>query len=390
MAGLLKLSLAALWRYPWRTGLLITAIALVIALPLLAQRVFTSWQATMYKRAEATPIIIGPQAGRLDLLLDGLFLRNSSNQLDQAQLKQATAGLDLNVLPLHLRHNIAGTTLVGTDLDYLAFRDLSCAQGQLFLRLGDCVLGSKLAETLALKPGDSLSSTPHGILDPSAGTTLRLRITGILAANGSIDDERAFCDLKTAWVLDGIGHGHVKTDASLNTQQRKDIDAEVSADLILRNEVDDTEAFHFHGDPNNFPLTAAIAVPKHPDEAILLHGRLADQHLGLQALDSRSVLKEVVAFTMRFGDFAAILLGMVMISAIMLIMLIALLASRLRAEEFATLAALGLRRREISAIIFCEWLVLLIFSALFAVIITILVEAMLLESLQSIVVTWQS
>lgn len=386
MAGLIKLSLAALRSHPWRTALLIGATALVLALPLLAERVFSSWQAAMFARADATPMVLGPRAGRLDLLLDGLFLRPAQSELRQEHVRQATAGLDLRVLPVHLRHGIAGTTLVGTDLDYLRFRQLAFAEGKPFLRIGDCVIGNTVAARLGISPGDTLTSAPHGLLDPTTGTTLRLRVTGILTANGSVDDERVFCDIKTSWVLDGIGHGHIAADKGIHSSKRN----EVGSDMVLRDEVDDPDAFHFHGDPDNFPLTAAIIIPAHSDEAVLLQGRLADSHLGLQALDSRVVLQDVVAFTMRFGDFAGILLTMVLIAAGILLLLIGLLASRLRAEEFATLAALGLRRREIGGIIICEWLVVLLTAALLAICISILAETVLLETLEQIVITWQS
>ena len=44
--------------------------------------------------------------------------------------------------------------------------------------------------------------------DLSAEYPLKMRVTGILAPTGTPDDLAVFTDVKTAWVIDGIGHGH--------------------------------------------------------------------------------------------------------------------------------------------------------------------------------------
>ena len=35
-----------------------------------------------------------------------------------------------------------------------------------------------------------------------------MRVTGVLAATGTADDEAVFADIKTAWLIEGLAHGH--------------------------------------------------------------------------------------------------------------------------------------------------------------------------------------
>jgi len=59
-------------------------------------------------------------------------------------------------IPVYVRFQARGNPIVGTSLDYFEFRGLKIAQGRQLAVLGDCILGAVVAESLALKPGDSL------------------------------------------------------------------------------------------------------------------------------------------------------------------------------------------------------------------------------------------
>jgi putative ABC transport system permease protein len=64
-------------------------------------------------------------------------------------------------IPVYARFQARGNPIVGTTLDYFDFRGLRIAKGRQLAVLGDCVLGAKVADSLDLKPGDSLVSSPH-------------------------------------------------------------------------------------------------------------------------------------------------------------------------------------------------------------------------------------
>lgn len=382
--GLLPLALATICRHPGRSTLMVIATAVVLALPLLAEGLLSSWRSAMAERARSTPVVLGPRGGRFDLLLDALLLRPGPTPMTSGDLAAATAGLAVRAVPLHLGHQAGGRPLVGTDLDYFRFRHLGLAAGTLPQRLGDCLLGASVAHRLGLAPGDELASDPQGLLDPTAGTRARLRVTGVLAATGTVDDDRAFCDLKTSWVLDGIGHGHTATDAAVFGNERH----EAGVDLALADSFERLDSFHFHGDPNGFPVSAAVVDAADTAELTLLRGRLVSGRL--QALDSMTVLDEVVTVALRFQTFARYTLALAAAAAGLLLALVAALGLRLRAAEFTLLADLGWPRGRVRVLIVLEWLILLALAATLALALVVLGQAFAFEHLRSAIASWQS
>jgi putative ABC transport system permease protein len=106
-----------------------------------------------------------------------------------------------------------------------------------------------------------------------------MKITGVLARSHSPDDLAVFVDTKTAWIVQGLGHGHqdlAKTcDASviLNQDERN---VTANARLMQYTEItaDNFDSFHFHGDDSGYPLTAVLVLPDDIKSAAILRGLL--------------------------------------------------------------------------------------------------------------------
>ncbi len=69
---------------------------------------------------------------------------------------------------------------MGTTNDYLSFRKLTLAEGMPLERWGDCLVGWQVAQTLGIKPGDSLLSEPENMFDLAGPAPLKLRVRGVL------------------------------------------------------------------------------------------------------------------------------------------------------------------------------------------------------------------
>ena len=116
---------------------------------------------------------------------------------------------------------------------------------------------------LGLAPGDRLLSEPENKFDLSGPSPLNPRVIGILRPTGSPDDEIVLCDLKTAWIMQGIGHGHTLKSSPTETT---DTSAEPNShghnagreNLAPSAEVTDENlrTIHFHGQTDTFPLMA--------------------------------------------------------------------------------------------------------------------------------------
>ena len=82
-------------------------------------------------------------------------------------------------------------------MDYFEFRNLKISEGRNLQFVGECVIGSSVAEELNLSPGDSIISSPENYFDLAGVYPLKMTVVGILGKSGSADDKAVFTDLKT-------------------------------------------------------------------------------------------------------------------------------------------------------------------------------------------------
>jgi putative ABC transport system permease protein len=202
MTAALHLALRYVLRHRVQSLLLASALGLVVALPLCLRVLVRHAQAELRSRAASTPQIVGTRGSALDLMMTALYFKKEN--LASLPLKEVPQG----GIPLHVRFEAQGAPIVGTALEYFPFRGLSVEAGKQITRLGDCVVGARLARERGLKPGDAVFSTPEQTFDMAGTYPLKMRVTGILTANGTPDDDAVFCDLKTAWLIEGRAHGH--------------------------------------------------------------------------------------------------------------------------------------------------------------------------------------
>ncbi|MBK1833499.1 ABC transporter permease [Roseibacillus ishigakijimensis] len=340
------------WRYlchrPFRTLLLIFTVSLMIYLPLAVQLFVKESARLMQARAQTSPLLVGPRGSATDLALSSLyFTPNSLPPLDFLSFRKTQALRLGTVVPLHLRFRAGSAPIVGTSLAYFEQRALTPASGRLFTRLGDCVLGAAVAEKRGLSVGDSLISSPENVFDLAGVYPLKMRITGILAPARSPDDEAVFVDLKTAWVIEGLAHGHedlsqpAAADAVLS---REGDTIRANASVREYNEVTDenVDSFHFHGNQLDFPLSSLLLFPSSPKARALLQGKFDDPDSDQQIIvpaDSLAQLRETL-----FATRKLVFTGFLALSAAcaLLVLLVFTLSLRLREGEMKTYRKIGL------------------------------------------------
>ncbi|MBW2222787.1 MAG: hypothetical protein JRF54_00960, partial [Deltaproteobacteria bacterium] len=219
--------------------------------------------------------------------------------------------------------------VVGTSLDYFAFRGLQTGDGRALAALGECVLGSEVAASLDLSPGDSMLTSPSTLFDYGP------------------DDRAVFVDVKTAWVAEGLGHGHqdLTTASGDVVLQRKNGTATANAKLVQYNEITEANAdsFHFHGDPASHPLSAVIVVPNDEKTGVLLRGRWVDD-AARQLLRPAQVVEGLNAQIFRFERVLQIIVWTVGLATALMFILVMVLSWRLRADELRTMTRLGCSR----------------------------------------------
>ncbi|MBM4199994.1 MAG: hypothetical protein FJ189_01745 [Gammaproteobacteria bacterium] len=340
------------WRYlrhhRLRSVILVACLGLTGALPLALHRILDAGETLMTARAAATPLLVGARGSALDLTLSALYFSSAApSMITMAEVERIGATGWADALPIHARFRVHGQPLVGVTLDYFDFRHLFPARGQLLAMLGDCVLGARAATTLGLKPGDTLLTTPENLFDLAGIYPLKLRVAGVLERSHTPDDEAVFVDLQTAWVIEGLGHGHAGQDGAATlqagqTQSRRIEDAKLLTYTEITSE--NVDSFHFHGDPGSYPVTAVIAVPPDQRATSLLRGRYLDPQDAAQIVDPAATTESLLQNIFRVGALFDGVLLLVGIATLLVVALVFVLSMRLRQREIDTIVLLGCSR----------------------------------------------
>lgn len=211
-------------------------------------------------------------------------------------------------IPVYTRFRAGRHTIAGTTLEYFDFRGLTIERGRQMTRLGECVLGAAVAEELDLGPDNHVLSSPDNLFDLAGTYPLKMKVAGVLDRAQTPDDRAVFVDVRTAWIIAGLGHGHqdlaeVEDPDLLLKKEGQTYTA--SPQLLQYAEVTDEniDSFHFHGDTSAFPITAVIAVPPDRKSADLLRGRYQSAaELCIIVLVSLASTVVLAALTARYVD----------------------------------------------------------------------------------------
>jgi putative ABC transport system permease protein len=266
---------------------------------------------------------------------------------------------------------------VGTTLEYFAFRGLEVAAGTGLTMLGDCVLGARVAEQLGVEPGGTVVSSPESVFDIAGVYPLKMRVAGVLAFSDSPDDHAIFVDVKTAWVIEGLVHGHVdlsQAGAATGILRRDSSVITANASLVQYQEItaDNIESFHFHGDLSTYPITAIIAVPPDQRSEAILRGRYESPDERSQIVVPVSVMDELLDTILTVQTFVIAAVVVVGLSTFATAILVFLLSLRLRRREIETMVKIGGSRGSIAWVMTSEIVVVLLMGVLLATTLTLL------------------
>lgn len=365
MSGLLHLALRQAAHHRGRSAILVGCLALAGALPLTTGTLMARYRADLVARAEATPLLAGPEGNRFDLTLGALYFRSHGLTPVRARLAdELTAEADRAggavVVPLHTRGRARGRAVVGTTPDYYEQRGLAPARGSLPLLVGDATLGAGAAAALGLDLGDRLFSDPADELDIATPASLELEVVGVLPPTGTPDDGAVFVALETAWAIEGHGHGHgdVTAEGALPegfVLSRTEDQVAISPALIEERRLsrETLEDFHLHGDPADLPLSAVLVFPTDTKAGTLLRAEV-DRRPDVQVLTPRKVIEDLLAFVLQVKAIFDRLSGVLLLSTGLFSALVLLLSARLRADEFRTLHAIGCGRSAVLQLVLWE------------------------------------
>jgi putative ABC transport system permease protein len=371
------------WRYlrwhRWKALILVTAITLVLYLPMGLQQVVEQTARDMAARADATPLVLGGRGSPLELVLNSLYFSlEETASIDSSVAEELRDSGLVEPIPLNVRYHSQQVPIVGTTLDYFDFRGLQVAQGRQLLTLGEAVVGAVAAEKLGVGPGDAVISSPESVFDIAGVYPLKMPVVGILARSYSPDDEAIFVDLKTTWIIEGIGHGHqdlTRAEAASAVLKSEADRIVANASLVQYNEItaENIDSFHFHGDTAQLPLTAILPVPLDDKSRVLIQGRY-QSHPDLQMLQPQLVIEQLLETVFAVQRYVLVAMGMVAVATSSVVLLVFLLSWRARRAEQDTLFRLGGTHAAIAALMLAEVVIVLGAAAVLASIFIVLTQ----------------
>lgn len=370
------------WRhlvyYRGQSVILIGSIALILFLPFGLRVLVREGSDELMARADKTPLVVGAKGSPLQLVLNALYFTSEPPEsLPYASIQRVESDGLARAIPLYVRFWAEGYRIVGTTLDYFDFRGLRIASGggRQMARLGECVVGAEVARRLGIHPGGALMSSPENVFDLAGVYPLKMRVVGVLAPALSPDDRAVFVDLKTAWVIQGLGHGHQDIsqkapDASV--LRREDTNVVANAALMQYAEITDANvhSFHFHGDLGDFPITSILAVPKDHKSMTLLMGRYEGHDIQQQIIRPEVTVRDLVETIFAVERFVVAALAGVGVATLATSILVFMLSLRLRRGERETMRKLGGTRPRIAAIMAGEIVSILCLGAALAGVLT--------------------
>jgi len=377
-------SLYIAWKYlgfnRLRTATIVACVTLIAVLPLTLEVLLAESQRQLLSRAASTPLVLGAKGSALDLVMNGLYFDDEVPELISMAAVDAVddTGLALPI-PLYVRFKARRFPIVGTTLDYFDFRALQVSEGRQVAMLGDTVIGADVAESLGIGVGDSLLSSPETVFDLAGVYPLKMRVVGVLGRSHSPDDRGVFVDVKTAWVVQGLVHGHEDlaqtTDASMVIERAGD-KVVASAKLVEFSEIteENIDSFHFHGSPEAYPLSAVIVVPDDTKSGTILRGRYLEGESAAQLVVPKTVIDGLLANIFRIKNVLDAVIFVVAIATMLALFLVFALSLRLRQREIRTVFRIGGSRSTIVRLLLAEILIIALASAALCLVALVVVQ----------------
>jgi putative ABC transport system permease protein len=367
-------SLYIAWKYigfyKARTMTLVCCVVLIAILPISLELLLNESERQLLARAESTPLLLGARGSALDLVMNSLYFDEESPEVISMRATSEIEASGLAIpIPMYIRFEARGYPIVGTTIDYFDFRELEIDQGRQIAFLGETVIGADVARNLNLTPGDSLLSSPETLFDLAGIYPLKMKVTGILKRNYTMDDQVVLVDIKTAWVIQGLGHGHqdVTSQADSGTIiSRDDSNVVANAKLVEYTEItpQNINSFHFHGSPDDYLLTALLVLPRDVQSGTILRGRFLDSAKPYQMVVPGDVVDGLLANIFQIKNILDTVILVVGFATVLALILVFALSLRLRQREISTVFRIGGSRTTIAWLLISEISIILLISTL--------------------------
>jgi putative ABC transport system permease protein len=340
--------LADLRRFKGGALAVIVLIALSVALSVTVTLQERAVRLGSARAAEKFDLLVGAAGSETQLALSAVFLQPSPLPLmSGAVLAKLAADPRVEfAAPVGFGDSEAGHPVVGTTTALISALSPKLAEGALFARLGDAVVGSDVPKQLGaeIKP-------MHGLADIGGETHTEIvyKVSGRMAPTGTAWDRAILVPIRAVWQLHGMAGDHDHDHAGETPEA-------AAADEHEHAHVDADAAIDEHFDAETPGLPAVLVKPKTIADAY----RLRQEYRGetTLAVFPAEVLTRLYA---TLGDARSLLLAIAIgtqIIVIAAILLVTIMHVGARQRQIGALRAFGAPRRSVVAIVWGELLLL--------------------------------
>jgi putative ABC transport system permease protein len=359
-----------------KTAVLVGSIMLIVYLPVALRVLVDQSAADLLSRADATPLLVGAKGSPLELALSSLYFESDTPELTTySESERVDASGLARPIPLYVRFRVRSQPIVGTSIEYFDFRGLQFAQGRPMAIIGECVLGAKAAEQLGVGAGGTVVTSPESVFDIAGVYPLKMSVVGVLEPAYTADDLAVFVDLKTAWIIQGLVHGHqdmAAPESAPGVLSREGDNIVANASVLQYTEItpDNIDSFHFHGSIGTYPLSAVIASPHDSKSGTILMGRYESPDEAVQILQPTTVIDELLGTIFTVQNFVVMGMLLVGLAALATAVLVFVLSLRLRKREIETMARIGGSKVRVAGVLVTEIAVVVMTSIVLAGVLT--------------------
>ena len=206
------LAIAYLRNRALTTSLNILLLGLAVA-TLVILLSFSSQLGNRFERdGKGIDLVVGAKGSPLQLILSSIYQIDAPTgniPLESIELLRRDPAVK-SAIPLAMGDNFRGFRIVGTEAAYIDLYQAKLAEGRVFGKAQEVVIGAKVARELGMTLGQRFVGT-HGLEESSeAGEHEHAPFTnvGILAPTGTVIDRLILTPVESVWDAHGIEHDH--------------------------------------------------------------------------------------------------------------------------------------------------------------------------------------
>lgn len=206
-----KLAWKNIWFKPLNTILSVVLLTSSVAIITTLVLVEKQFEEKFSSNIDGVDLVMGAQGSPLQLILSSVYQVDSPTgniSYDSAKVWMQHPFVQ-KAIPLAFGDNYRGYKILGTTPDYLEKYGAKIAEGKLFEKNFEVVIGSDIAKKLSLKIGDEFFGSHGDAAEGEVHDHYAYKVVGISKPTGKVVDNLILCTIPSVWQMHG---GHEETE----------------------------------------------------------------------------------------------------------------------------------------------------------------------------------